>query len=75
MPPMAPSPESEEGEIQTDGLVEERVWDAVIIIWLFTLGELVHLSQGLSLASQVCNCGPEIPLQNTLDSKGLTYQE
>ena len=72
MLPMALSLESEEGEIQTNRLVEERVQDAVVILHLFTLEESVHLSQGLSLVPLVCSCGPEIPPQVASDSKGST---
>ena len=74
-PPIALSSESEEGEVLTDRSIEERVPDIVVALRLFTPKESVHLSQGLSLVSQVCSCGPEIPLQIVSDSKGSTLVE
>ena len=74
-PPVAPDLESEEGEVSSDGSIEERVPDAVIILRPFTPEESVHLSRGSSVVEPVCTCGPEIPLQIASDSKGSTLIE
>ena len=73
--PVASSLESKEGEVLTNRSIEERVPDIVIALQLFTLEELVHLSRGSSLVSQVCTCGLEIPLQIASDSEGSTLVE
>ena len=74
-PPVAPDSELEEGEVSSDGSIEERVPDAVIILRPFTPEESVHLSRGSSVVEPVCTCGPEIPPQIASDSEGSTLIE
>ena len=69
---VAPDSESEEGEVSTDGWIEERVPDAVVILCPFTPEESVHLSRESSVVAPVCTCGPEIPPQIASDSEGST---
>ena len=74
-PPVAPDSGSEEGEVSSDGSIEERVPDAVVILRLFTPKESVHLSRESSIVEPVCTCGPEIPPQIASDSEGSTLIE
>ena len=62
-------------EVLTDRSIKERVRDMVVALWPFTPEESVHLSQGSSLASQVCACGLEIPPQIASNSKGSILVE
>ena len=74
-PPVTPDSESEEGEVSSDGLIKERVPDAVIILHPFTPEESVHLSRESSVVEPVCTCRPEIPPQIASDSEGSTLIE
>ena len=74
-PPVAPDLESEEGEVSSNGSIEDRVPDAVVILRPFTPEESVRLSQGSSVVEPVCTCGPEIPPQIASDSEGSTLIE
>ena len=74
-PPVAPSSESEEGEVSSDGSIEDRVPDAVVILRLFTPEESVHLSRESSVIEPSCTCGPVIPPQIASDSEGSTLIE